>query len=256
MYSIFKLVIFVILTVILAITGLLIYERKTSCFGFILDQEVVLSTNKIEGKEYTLTTLTSGWHDKVFFIKLYNTSLKRDKCNKIITYAIYSDLYDPGESYSIKSSGNKFTLDTISKQSINQFKVEWLPAPQCGDILKKIRHKPAQLKYVSCSKVSEQVETIIAKYKVEGNVAKQVEKYLVETAKMGKLEYDVYGLAIKNNRLGHYASEFGFGYAISMYPNTSYLGTLEGSDKIKNQGRLIKDYPYFIVKVRWYLEPI
>lgn len=129
MHKIFKVSLFIIMIVTLVVTGLFIYDRKISCFEIAEYSEEVISKKFIEGKEYTLTTLTSGWHDKVFFIHLYNTSLERDQCNKIITQATYSDLYEINEKYFVKVSGNKFTLEKNIKREAKYFEVEWLTTP-------------------------------------------------------------------------------------------------------------------------------
>jgi len=69
----------------------------------------------------------------------------------------------------------------------------WFPEFFCGDLLKKYANKPENLEFVKCE-VSSNIQTIVeAEYRVSGKKYKEIESYLVENHKMGKIIWECCG---------------------------------------------------------------
>ena len=110
------------LLVILLLIGSILYLRRSdSCLlPFPSGQFKVISIKKIRGKTYTLSSTSSGWHDKMFFINLYDKPLKKNDCGLVSNSPLYSDTYDPAKKINIVVLGDKFTIKNVNERNQNQ----------------------------------------------------------------------------------------------------------------------------------------
>ena len=125
--------------------------------------------------------------------------------------------------------------------------------PACGDFLAEIGAKPAHLEFVECKPSRDaQLAVLEARYRVAGAHAAEVEKYFVDTAHMGRLEFHCCGWESWSPSGGSLAHNRPLAEEGPTEPNLD-ISMGSGESLISNRDRWA-EIPWFYVDVLMYLE--
>lgn len=118
----------------------------------------------------------------------------------------------------------------------------------CGDFLQEIARKPPGLEFVECVKGDNtQLRSLVARYRVPGSQAGEVERYLIRHARMAGLRRYccVWEPSVREKpRYGSFPSPSGSHYEVSME---------SGETTIRHRAKW-REIPWFHVLVTLYLD--
>ena len=121
-------------------------------------------------------------------------------------------------------------------------------SPACGDFLAEIARKPPGLGFVDCTKGDNtQLRSLVARYRVQGGQARDIERYLIRHARMARLHRYccVWEPSVQGNpRYGSFSTPSGSHYEVIM----------ESDETVIRQRAKWREIPWFHVLVTLYLD--